>query len=224
MVGEAHSFAIGEVPNSPFTAQVVEVTSQIQPDGRSVALGTPSLLGLAARDSHGRVVARTRTVTTTQEPESDLQLWTEIICDPAQGTITTVAYRDSDRSSNLDVRIPSGTEPTASVRTQERSKTIAVFSVWHRVVEGRDNMGPETFEGLPAYRYRITRTREPRSVRDVVNSDEPFLQLAVTTWKAYPDTEDDVHLTEIHRNEPSPELFDIPSDIRVHVPPPRHQP
>jgi hypothetical protein len=36
MVGEAHSFAIGEVPDSPFTAQVVGVTSQIQPDGRGL--------------------------------------------------------------------------------------------------------------------------------------------------------------------------------------------
>jgi hypothetical protein len=39
----------------------------------------------------------------------------------------------------------------------------AVFAYWHRVVEGRDNLGPETFEGAPAYRYRLTRTRDEHS-------------------------------------------------------------
>jgi hypothetical protein len=61
-------------------------------------------------------------------------------------------------------------------------------------------------------------------VRDIVNSDELFLQLAETRWKAYPDSEDDVLSTEIHHAEPSPELFDLPSDIHVHVATPRHQP
>ncbi len=50
-----------------------------------------------------------------------------------------------------------------------------VLAWWHNVVDGRNNLGPETFEGLPAYRYRLTRTRDERSVHDIVNSDQLFL-------------------------------------------------
>jgi hypothetical protein len=221
---QAQRAAIGEVPDRPFTARVVEGMRRIQPDGKSVPLATTeSPAGLVARDSKGRVMVASK-ITITHEAEGDVRKWSETICDPANGTIATVAYRAIARSSGSNANIPNGrdayipndAEGNAWIRDQRKGHTTAVFAAWHNVVDGRDNLGPETFESLPAYRYRLIRTREEGSLRDCVNSDQLFLQLAETKWKTYPEVEDAIHLTEIHLGEPSPALFDLSSAVHVY--------
>jgi hypothetical protein len=125
-----------------------------------------------------------------------------------------------------DAYISTGAEGTALVEVQKGHTTV-VFAWWHNVVDGRNNLGPETFEGSAAYRYRLTRTRDERSVHDVANSDQLSLQLAQTRWKTYPEIEDeihltdihltDIHLTDIHLSEPPQALFDIPPALHVIV-------
>lgn len=220
--------AVGEVPGRPFTAKVEEGLRRIQSDGNSVdANSRPDLAaGLVVRDGSGRVMIASG-IKTTQRAEGDIREWSETICDPVKGTITTLNYRAPEHSSGSsvdisdgpDAYIPSGAEGSGFSRVQGEHTTV-VFTWWHNVVNGRDNLGPESFEGIPAYRYRLTRTREERSIRDVVNSDQLLLQLAETRWKTYPEIEDEIRLTDIHLGEPLQALFDLPPAVHVSAPPP----
>ena len=212
--------AVGEVPDHPFTARVEEGLRKIQPNGNSVhADSTPdSPAGLVVRDGSGRVMIASR-IAITQKEEGDTREWSETICDPTRGTVTTLNYRASTLnavvSDGPDAYIASGAEGTGWSREQKGHTTV-VFAWWHNVVNGRVNLGPDTFEGIPAYRYRLTRNRD-RSIRDVVNADQLFLQLAQTTWKTYPEVEDEIYLTGIQFGEPPEALFDLPPAVHVSV-------
>ena len=52
-------------------------------------------------------------------------------------------------------------------------------------------------------------------MRDVVNSDELFTQLAQTNRIKYLDSESEIRLTDIQRGEPSQALFYLPPGIRL---------
>lgn len=214
-----HSF-VGEVPNLPFTARVEKGLRRVGPDGKTARVDdTPdSPAGLVVRDSSGRVIIASK-ITTTQKAEGDTREWSETICDPAKGTETTLNYRESASnvvvSDGPDAYIPSGAEGTGWSREQKGHTTV-VFAWWHNAVNGRVNLGAETFDGIPAYRYRLTGNHD-RVIRDVVNADQLFLQLAQTTWKKYPDVEEEIHLVEIHLGEPLPALFEIAPAMQVHV-------
>jgi len=205
--------AVGEVPNIPFSARLLPQTTH--PVGAGVKVSAPGMLGLVARDSTGRVIVRVRKIGADNEVESGWQVWQETICDPAKGTLTSVQYRTRQTSLESQMLIPSDAEGTGSTRPNIESHTTAVFSAWHNVVKGRDNLGPETFEGQSAFRYRLIETRNEHSMRDVVNSDELFTQLAQTNWIKYPDSESEIRLADIRRGEPSPALFYLPAEIRL---------
>jgi len=74
------------------------------------------------------------------------------------------------------------------------------------------------YQGLQAFRYRLTRTRNPHSLHEVVNSDQLFLQLEQSNWERYPEVETVLRLTDIHLGEPSKELFEIPEGSHLGVP------
>jgi hypothetical protein len=217
--------AIGEVPAHPFTARMEEGLRRIQPDGNSVRADSApdSTAGFVARDNSGRVLIASR-ITTVQWAEGNMRQWSETICDPLKGTEITLQLRALERSPGSDAVIPNGpdaytpsvVEGTAHIRVQN-GHTTAVFADWHNVVEGRLNLGPETFEDVPANRFRLTQTRDERSIRDVVNSDPLFLQLAMTRWKTYPLLEEEIHLTGIDLGEPPQALFDLPPTVHTTV-------
>jgi hypothetical protein len=97
--------AVGEVPNQPFTARLVEGPRQIRPDGSDVVLKSPdSLIGLIARDNNGRVLIRSRTIPHEQQRNS--WEWSETICDPAKRTITYARYSDPEHPSDQTAVIP----------------------------------------------------------------------------------------------------------------------
>src|ERR1700677_2039706 len=50
--------AVGEVPDKPFPATVVEVQQQVTHAGSGVPDESPTAVGILARDSHGRVMGR----------------------------------------------------------------------------------------------------------------------------------------------------------------------
>jgi hypothetical protein len=149
-----------------------------------------------------------------RSPKAESQ-WAETICDPIQGTVTTVTFHASGHISDLEGSPDNNAEGVGSIRIQKNPHTTAVFRYWHNVVEGRDNLGPETFEGQAAYRFRLTKPREENSIRDVVNSDVLFSQVAQTTWKEYPTSEYDLHLTAIRPVEPFPGLFYLPQEWTI---------
>ena len=186
------NFAAGEAPGLPFTARIEEVKRQINSDGGlGTPLSAPNALGLIARDSEGRVLVRhwlTIPAAEGQQAGADPHVWTELICDPTKGTSTTL-----DSSGTLSPVIP---------HQDQDKEHIDGFAAFHPMVSGRENLGAEIFEGLPAFRYRFPNNRHEHSVYEKVNSDEFFLQLATIEPERYPDLVDDVHLTQIQREEP----------------------
>jgi hypothetical protein len=188
------NFVVGEAPGLPFTARIEEVQRQIDSDGGlGTPLSAPSALGLIARDSEGRVLVRhwmTIPAAEGQQAGADPHVWTELICDPIKGTSTML-----DSSGTITPVIPH--------QDQDQDKEhIDGSAAFHPMVSGRENLGAEIFEGLPAFRYRFPNNRHEHSVYEEVNSDELFLQLATIEPERYPDLVDDVHLTQIQRQEP----------------------
>jgi hypothetical protein len=188
------NFVVGEAPGLPFTARIEEVQRQIDSDGGlGTPLSAPSALGLIARDSEGRVLVRhwmTIPAAEGQQAGADPHVWTELICDPIKGTSTML-----DSSGTITPVIPH--------QDQDQDKEhIDGSAAFHPMVSGRENLGAEIFEGLPAFRYRFPNNRHEHSVYEEVNSDELFLQLATIEPERYPDLVDDVHLTQIQREEP----------------------
>jgi hypothetical protein len=186
------NFVVGEAPGLPFTARIEEVQRQIDSDGGlGTPLSAPNALGLIARDSEGRVLVRhwmTIPAPEGQQAGADPRVWTELICDPIKGTSTML---DS-----------SGTITTVISHQDQDQEHIDGSAAFHPMVSGRENLGAEIFEGLPAFRYRFPNNRHEHSVYEKVNSDEFFLQLATIEPERYPDLVDDVHLTQIQREEP----------------------
>ena len=183
-----HSLAVGEIPNQPFAARVVETPQQISQSGNGVALkSVESLLALVVRDSDGRVSARSRISSSAPGSENNQAQWSETICDPLKATNRDITYQEAGDSFGQDrlLPIPDDAKGNAFIRRPDRRTTI-VFAYWNRLVDGRDNLGPETFEGIPAYRYHLTRTHDEYSVHP-----ELFLE----------------HIPHLHR------YFVIPADV-----------
>jgi hypothetical protein len=219
----AGNLAVGEVPDKPFNATVVEVEQQVTQARSGVPEGSPVALGILARDSHGRVMGRWKHISADQAPEGNGNRWEITICDPQTGRNTFITYRHQESSWEEPLPlIPNDAQETFARELPPDRRTTVIFGWWHRTVDGRDNLGEETFEGLRAFRYRLTRTpRSDHPIRDVVNSDDLFLQLEQTTWKSYPATEDNLYLTNIKREEPAAGLFEIPGGITVMANPPK---
>jgi hypothetical protein len=222
----AAGFVVGEVPDQPFTAHLVHGTSMLSPDGsRTNIEPADAAFAIVARDSSDRVLTRKPSPSGASAGRSAEQgWWTETLCDPnaaSAGTVIYMSFRDSSgriqpsRNSNI-LDTPADAEGEGIIHPwSPREHTTITFQYWHRRVEGRTNLPEESFEGLAAYRYRLTRTREPNSIHDVVNSDDLSTQLAQTTWVKYPDLENETRLTEIHLGEPLATLFDVPHGVRL---------
>jgi hypothetical protein len=216
--------AVGEVRDKPFTATVVEVEQQVPQAGLGVPDENPTPVGIIARDSQGRVMGRWKRQPASDAPDGSGNPWEITICDPQTGGNTSIAYHRQESSSEERLPlIPSDAREVFARELPLDGRSTVIFSWWHRTVNCRDNLGEEIFEGLRAFRYRLTCTQRERSGRDVVNSDDLFLQLAQTTWKSYPTTEENMYLTKIKRDEPEISLFEIPAGIAV-VQDPRNLP
>jgi hypothetical protein len=208
--------AVGEVPDKPFTATVVEVEQQVTQAGSGVPDESPTVLGILARDSHGRVMGKWKRPSAPDASDYKGNPWEITICDPQTAKNTSIAYTRQESSSEEPLPlIPNDAQGVLARKLPLDVRSTVIFGWWHKTVNGRDNLGEEAFEGLPAYRYRLTRTQSERSIRDVVNSDDLFLQLAQTTWKSYPTTEENLYLTKIKQDEPAAGLFDIPAGIAM---------
>jgi hypothetical protein len=208
--------AVGEIPGRPFSATVVEVEQQVTQGGSGLADESPTAVGIIARDSHGRVMGRWRRKSVPDAPDRNGNPWEVAICDPQTGRNISITYLRQETSFEEQLPlIPNDAQEVFARELPLDARSTVIFSWWHRTVSGRDNLGEETFEGLHAYRYRLTHTQSERSIRDVVNSDALSLQLAQTSWKSYPTTEENLYLTKIKEDEPAAGLFDIPAGITV---------
>jgi hypothetical protein len=220
----APGMVVGEVPDLPFTARLVHRTWKLAPDGtRTATEPVDNSVALVARDSSGRVVTRKHGPATNRAAvwNSKQGDWSETICDPVAGTETDLLFHDlasatkDPSDDNIEETFVEAEGKALEGPRRPDDHTTITFQYWHNHVKGRENFPKEMFEGLPAYRYRNTQTREVNSGHDVVNSDELFVQLAFTKWLRYPDLEKETRLTEIHRGEPMATLFDIPHGVQI---------
>jgi hypothetical protein len=216
--------AVGEVPNSPFLADQVDDSWTIAPEGGQTPVALPEAqAGVVARDRNGRVMFKSLTKIrySNSGAEGESPAWSVTICDPVAATVTRITYGDVfyrgvEPSTEKIVPIPAGIAGNAVVRPQVNFHTTAVFKYWHYTVRGRDNLGPEIFEGLPAFRFRLhSPQQKERSIHDVVNSDELFVQLVQTTWGDEPGRENEKKITHLRRVDPPLALFDIPQGVHI---------
>jgi len=213
------ALSVGEVPNNPFEAQFISGRWTKKLDGNRQFLQDPDdRPGVVARDGQGRVVERIPTTITGEYQGVKYRMtgWLTKICDPVEGTITEISYpekssRPTEIDSGNEVTLPAGYTGSAWVKSQTKFQTTAIFNSWHNKVSGREETGPEMFEGIPSFRYQLTRTRDEGSAHEIVNSDELFItELSMSVWAEYPSTERGHRLTHLVRKEPEASLFEIP--------------
>ena len=224
--------SIGEVPGVPFVAQIVNATRKYSRDTTKTLLlpqvrseGLPSVPlrgeevssvlqehGTVARDSKGRVMVKLFISRKRRDGEGS---WYEYLCDPA--TKTTISLYSSSGPQMGRVQMDSQYNPRTH---QPKYSTTASFQDWHLRVPGREEIGHELFEELPAVRYRIPHNGSDKTYSDVVNSDELFVELAEIDWNPYPTLAEDWRLTDIRLTEPSKSLFTRPPwAVRDTIPP-----
>ena len=239
----AEAGLIAEVPNNPFVADLVEDVWRNLADGSRMPIDSqdsdgilirgsqsPQVVGIVARDSVGRVFYRKQTLSFSLDPsgkriqKSQSVGWYEYICDPATKRRTHLACAHS--SPHPDRSVAAYTQNAVLSASCEKDVVFAQFpesantlttktwTAWHNQTKGRDNLGIEAVEGVPAYRYRFTLTDREHSLHEIVISDELFAHLVQVAWLQFPTSEFEQKLANIRRNEPDPQLFEIPERPR----------
>jgi hypothetical protein len=191
---------VGEVPDNPFTANIVVDSWQTASDGSRKHLDLPSRdrSYYVARDSKGRVIFKSRGEVTIHGTDGDRKtVGLELtICDPVEGKVTRVDYLGH-----------------AFVRPQNDPRTTENFTFFRNKVSGREDLGPEVFDGVPANRYRLTKTQEDGSLHELVISEELEAQLSLKRWEIYPTVEQEISLSHINRRDPPQEMFKVPEGV-----------
>jgi hypothetical protein len=225
------SLLVAEVPNNPFYANVTVGAWQNQPDGSKKPIDAPSRDHgyFVARDSSGRVVVKLRGKSTFKGQGRDgtsvagkWANWSQYVCDPNAGTVTRISYQDVyyggvDPSTGKDVYLPAGQAGHEFIQPQRETHTNLTFRAYHRDVLGRLNLGPVVHEGIPAFRYRFVKTTDNDPIiHDLVISEDLEACMSQTVGDQDDATlEHEVKLTRIHRDEPDPSSFAVPSGVMI---------
>jgi hypothetical protein len=193
---------VGEVPDNPFTANIVTDSWQTASDRSRRHLDLPSRdrSYYVARDSKGRVIFMGRREVTIHGKDGDGKtVGREVtICDPVEGKVIRIDYQGH-----------------AFVRPQSDARTTENFTFFRNKVSGREDLGPEVFDGVPANRYRLTKTQENGSLHELVISEELEAQLSLKRWEVYPTIEQEIRLDDISRREPPQGMFNMPEGVAV---------
>lgn len=192
--------AVGEVPNTSFVAEIVADAWMVQPDGtRRMLPSSRSVTGVIARDSKGRVIVRMARTS----PDGGV---TEAICDPKSKSIIRLTTFPGVIGAT---GVPQD-HGMANLLSQIDPPMTTLFAKWHQPGADKENLGQETIEGLPAYRFRLDAAR--KGVLEVRNADELNLQLDRITWINFSRQEQqEFRLVNIRRVEPAPSLYELPS-------------
>jgi hypothetical protein len=146
----------------------------------------------------------------------------QYVCDPNAGTVTRISYQDVyygvvDPSTGKNVYLPAGQAGHEFIQPQREQHTNLSFRAYHRDVRGRLNLGPVVFEGVPAFRYRFVKTTENDPIiHDLFISEDLEAVMSQTVGDQDDATlEHEVKLTHIHREEPDPGGFAVPSGVMI---------
>lgn len=198
---------VGEIPNSPLTADIVVQKRSVLKDGSLGPLFYSRHVGFVARDSHGKVAVRM-----TEAPDDpkwkpgqkDPEGWHEWICDPQTKTMTHL-IQFSRYSAHF-----ASTAPQEQVIHNVHDAGTEIFEWWRYPVAGRENLGEETFENLPAHRYRVNKAYPPRSY-EYVTADGLALELLHSIWYSDPAIAVETRLTNLRFSEPLKKLMAVPA-------------
>jgi hypothetical protein len=198
----------GEIPNSPLMADIMEKTRSVGSDGLLAPLTiTERVAGYVARDSKGKVVMRTYDA--PDRPRStpgfkDSDGWVQVVCDPRRKTVVE-AFLPAHESRGHGI--------TRFQNHPNSYHTTATFHYFHYKVPGRENLGEETFEGVPAFRYRFPRASvdvQKGHLVEAINADDLAVQLLRSLWMPNPPSEVE-RLTNLRFPEPPKKLLDVPA-------------
>lgn len=209
------------VTDAPYTAEAITDTIQVLSDGNRIENRTSARI---ARDGRGRVRREQQALAVgVLVAEAEAPIVT--INDPVAGVLTTldparkVAMRMTprDRSAKvigggrgLGMRVPGGAPapPPPSGELQTESLGTAAL-------EGVHAEGTRTTLLIPAGTIGNQRTIEVVTERWY----SPELQVVLSSKRSDPRMGETVYrLTNIVRGEPTPDLFEIPSDYRLEEP------
>jgi hypothetical protein len=195
----------------PYSAEETSETTRTLADGTQI---TQRTLTKIFRDSEGRT--RTEHYVTengASQPESDSPRFIDIV-DRVAGVRYALNTRDHT------ARRLSLTPPPVAPQSQQKQTKRASLSAEAIPTE---DLGEQEIEGVTAHGIRITRTipvGAQGNDRPIVITDElwtsPELQRAVLTNRHDPLRGDTTtRLTNIVREEPSPDLFQVPADYTI---------
>jgi hypothetical protein len=215
---------VGEVPDNPFMARVAEDAWESAPDGSRKRIDAPKKESAysIARDGKGRVIIQTKSdgKLTAVSGEGIVTSYTDYICDPAANTATRIHYQDvfirAVDHAGQDFYSQIGKAGQAFVQTQTDPRTTTTFRAYHKRMEAREEVGPEVFEGVPAFRYRFLKTpQHDPAVHELVISEDLEAFLAQIAWDEDRTYLREVRLTKIYREEPPPFLMQPPQGVML---------
>jgi TonB family protein len=194
---------ISPIANLPFTAKVELETVHQLPDGTFI---THHIYNLDARDSLGRTRNEARRWINSQAG-AEPQLLRIHLYDPSTRTRTVVFPLVKTVRRSQMARLPVAPE-TAALQ---------------KAVTSREDMGPDTMQGLPVRGVRVTDTYQPgalgnnRSLTIVTeNWYSDALKVNLLTKRTDPRFGvQTVRVTELVRAEPEASLFSVPEDYKV---------
>ncbi|HLJ50682.1 MAG TPA: hypothetical protein VKU01_31935 [Bryobacteraceae bacterium] len=212
------------VTGAPYTAQAITESTQVLADGNRISRKNTASF---ARDSEGR--------TRNEQKLSFVGPW------PTEGKDSTVItindpvakanyiLQPNDRTA---VKSAFGETAEPALQVREMKERTAKLLAEKKAIDGglsaqpsvkTESLGSQSFDGVMAEGKRVTETIAAGAIGnekpiDIVNETwfSQDLQTVVMSKHSDPRTGDTVYqLTNIQRGEPSPTLFQVPSDYNV---------
>ncbi len=225
-----HTFVMADgfsktVTGAPYTAQAITESTQVLADGNRITRKNTASL---ARDSEGR--------TRNEQKLSFVGPWPTAGKDSTVVTINDPVAKASyilQPNDHTAVKSGFGEPPEPAVMARElkerSSKLIAEKKALNGGLSGAktdvktESLGSQSFDGVIADGKRVTETIPAGAIGnekpiDIVNETwySSELKTVVMSKHSDPRTGDTVYqLTNIQRGEPSPTLFQVPSDYNV---------
>jgi hypothetical protein len=227
------AFESKPVTGAPYTAQAVTETTQTLSDGNRISQTTQ---GLVARDSEGRT-RREQTMPPLPGAQGDAMKLVFINDPIAQVNYVLHADRTADKMPLMkgSMALPAGgftmvtrsgvtdaaAGPVTAVTTNVvgRTKIVSIDSkatmesLGQQTIEGVQAEGTRTTSVIPAGAIGneqdiklVSETWYSNDLQTTISSTRTDPRMGTTTYR----------LTNIQRAEPSPDLFQVPSDYTVH--------
>ena len=222
-----HTFvmASGEsktVTGAPYSAQAVTESTQVLADGNRITRkNTASLF----RDSEGRTRREQNLSFVGPWPTGGKDSSVITINDPVART--SYVLQPNERTA---VKSSYGEPVQPAMVMKELKERVSKLDAEKKALQGNvkpdvktESLGSQSFDGVIAEGKRVTETIPAGAIGnekpiDTVNETwfSPDLQTVVMSKHSDPRTGDTVYqLTNIQRSEPSPSLFQVPSDYTV---------